>query len=231
VLVVTLLVGAAISIPQVLGFAMQGSNRGWKLTRIGNYVGICLPTLEVVLEASYIYLFWRFIQPSPWKNVKARNMLVLFIGISTFVLSVDTLMFVMLYTEHFLPSTIISVLGFAIKMKLEFHILNRLVDFSKQRADQQHERLHISFVHKDIEAANQPWTYEQSSGPRMEDAKASTKTWHGAARLASLTDPTLTGTTHAITASTTRPSVVLSASDEALDQIDRQYMGRSGSRL
>ena len=117
------------------------------------------PLLEIFLACAYIALFVRF-----WffgtgglvdKHVK-RALLVMVIA-EAFAVACDATIIALWYAKIYLARTMISPLLFALKLKVEFLVLNRLTSMSKRRV----ELRHITVSNEEADASGPSYASER----------------------------------------------------------------------
>jgi hypothetical protein len=131
ILTLIILVGTGTSLAKIIGFWRASTTIGYRILRAGMYLTIGMNSVEISIMVIYIASFWRFLQPTPWKDpatVRIGLMLVAAICyVLVFAASCVTTQMVGLYDAHAIVS-----LGFAFKLWIEFLILMRIVDFSSK---------------------------------------------------------------------------------------------------
>jgi hypothetical protein len=131
---VSIVIACAVGkIPVVVSESIPTA-KGQKAYREALYLDIVFTVEDFFLCGLYIGLFRRkFIQgQSPDRRTRSFFQL-LFVG-QTIVAVVDVAANVLLFMDYYLPSAATTPLRYAIKVKLEFVILNRLVLFTQQES-------------------------------------------------------------------------------------------------
>jgi hypothetical protein len=113
---------------------------GLRLTDIASYVQIIFAVQECVLSCLYIYFFWGYINDVPervkdkiQKEVKATFcLLVMAYG---WILMSNVLIYVLDFKKIFLARDLCFNPVYAIKLEIEFFVLNRLVRISQLKRD------------------------------------------------------------------------------------------------
>jgi hypothetical protein len=101
-------------------------------------IGFCLEVLFVLQENGlallYIYSFMKFVGG---RNVEpvARAVLTKLVLAELVVFCFDVIPLSLLYTEAYVPREVINPFTYAVKLKIEFFILNELVRYSSARQD------------------------------------------------------------------------------------------------
>jgi hypothetical protein len=110
------------------------TTKGQQVYRKALYLDIVLTIEGFVICGLYIFLFRRkFIQGlSPSR--RTRSFFQLLIIAQTIVAVVDVAANVLLFMDYYLPSAATTPLRYAIKVKIEFLILNRLVLFTQRES-------------------------------------------------------------------------------------------------
>jgi hypothetical protein len=107
---------------------------GQKVYRDALYVDIIFTLEGFFLCGLYIYLFRRKFMQGVIPNRRTRSFFRLLITAQTVVAVVDVAANVLLFLDYYLPSASTTPLRYAIKVKIEFVVLNRLVLFTQREA-------------------------------------------------------------------------------------------------
>jgi hypothetical protein len=107
---------------------------GKKVYRDALYADIIFTLEGFFLCGLYIYLFRRKFVKDLRPNNRTRSFFRLLIIAQTIVAVVDVAANVLLFLDYYLPASSTTPLRFAIKVKIEFVILNRLVLFTNQES-------------------------------------------------------------------------------------------------
>ena len=189
------------------------------------------PIAEVLLTLAYIVLFVRFWLQGTRGLVDAhiRQTLIVMILAETFAMSTDITIIGLWYTKTYLAKVVLSPFIYALKLKIEFLVLNRLTSMSKRRVELRH--ITISNAEGEIMSANmQHGTPAVAHADKAQDGQM-------LSALGTQPLPALGGAqTWQQTSDSHRElgeksAVVHEDSREepdGLDDIDRQYLGRFG---
>jgi hypothetical protein len=107
---------------------------------------------EILITTMYIYLFVRFTKghrDEPRTRATFYQLLVA----EVFVMTTDIILIVLLYTENFLARQMITSFTVAVKIRIEFLVLNSLVEYSQ--ATQQRRQATLEW-HGDVEQIPSP---------------------------------------------------------------------------
>jgi hypothetical protein len=100
---------------------------------IASFTEIAFSVQETVIASLYIYFFLKYSADSR-KEPETKAMLYLLIGAECMVLSTDIVLNVLLYMKIYLPRIIIQAFMSMLKLKIEFIVLNSLVEFAHTRS-------------------------------------------------------------------------------------------------
>lgn len=113
---------------------------GLRLSDIASYVQIIFAVQECVLSSLYIYFFWGYINDVPervkdklQKEVKATFCLL--VMAYCWILMSNVLIYVLDFKKIFLARDLCFNPVYAIKLEIEFFVLNRLVRISQLKRD------------------------------------------------------------------------------------------------
>jgi hypothetical protein len=121
---------------------------------------------EAVITTGYVWLFVRFTKGS-WSEPKTRFTLWSLVGAESFVIATDIVLIVLLYTENFLARQMVTAFTVALKLRIEFLVLNGLVDFAQAK---QHRQQSLGWGHGDVEQVPSPGAGVMGGG--VYDSKA-----------------------------------------------------------
>jgi hypothetical protein len=103
-----------------------------------------------------IYLFWKYTASMRSRGSVARKILIMFIMIGLFVLSTHILILSMAFSNRHLVVVVTQPLSYAVKTKIEFLILNCLVEFSNGRMVGAVASNDFTFQHEDNNRGHEP---------------------------------------------------------------------------
>jgi hypothetical protein len=101
-----------------------------------SFTEIAFSVQETILASMYIYFFLQFTADSRGEP-ETKFMLRMLLGAEVVVLSTDVVLNVLLYTKLYLPRIMIQAFMSALKLKVEFIVLNSLVDYAQHRSHRQ----------------------------------------------------------------------------------------------
>jgi hypothetical protein len=102
---------------------------------VASFTEIAFSVQETVLAGLYIYFFLNFTRDSRAEPETIKTLRLL-VCAECVVLSVDVVLNVLLYEKLYLPRAMIQAFSSMLKLKIEFIVLNSLVDFSQSRSSQ-----------------------------------------------------------------------------------------------
>jgi hypothetical protein len=105
----------------------------WRVFEAFSFTEIIFTVQELVLTTFYVYYFLEYTQESR-RESDTETTLRLLITAEVVVFSVDIVLHVLLYKWRYLPRAMIQPFCSALKLKIEFIILNLLVDFAKSKS-------------------------------------------------------------------------------------------------
>jgi hypothetical protein len=144
--------------PVIVGAAYTGPNKKLFL-RIAFSLEIVFALQEVGLAGLYVYSFIRFAKCA-YKEAETRNVLVKLVLAEMVVFSTDVILYVLLYMQYYLPREAIHSFAYAIKLKIEFVVLNSLVQYSRRERTSQH----LEIDGRSIGPVTETWTPDTGKG-------------------------------------------------------------------
>ncbi|TID22856.1 Drug resistance protein [Venturia nashicola] len=110
----------------------------WKVYRITSFMEIAFTIQETIITTLYVYLFLLYTKDRRQEPETKKVMWQLFFAESV-VFSTDIIMNVLLYTEYYLPRQIIQSFVSVLKLRIEFAVLNSLINYSQSKSSKQME--------------------------------------------------------------------------------------------
>jgi hypothetical protein len=104
-----------------------------KVFDVASFTEVAFSVQETALSTYYIYLFLQFTKDSRGEIATERTLSLLFCAESV-ILSVDVVLNVLLYKRLYLPRAMIQAFSSMLKLKIEYIVLNSLVDFAESRS-------------------------------------------------------------------------------------------------
>jgi hypothetical protein len=101
-----------------------------------SFTEIAFSVQETVLASMYIYFFLQYTVDSR-REPETNTTLRMLVGAEFVVLSTDVVLNTLLYTKYYLPRVMIQALMSALKLKIEFVVLNSLVEYAQHKAHRQ----------------------------------------------------------------------------------------------
>lgn len=101
-----------------------------------SFTEIVFSIQETVLASRYIYFFLEYaadVRGDP----QTKWMLRMLVGAEFMVLSCDVVLNTLLYTKFYLPRVMIQAFMSAVKLKIEFAVLNCLVEYAQHKSHRQ----------------------------------------------------------------------------------------------
>jgi hypothetical protein len=134
------ILGLAPGVTEMIVLCTGNLALGLRLSDIASYVQIIFAVQECALSSLYIYFFWGYINDVPerakakiQKEVKATFcLLVMAYG---WILMSNVLIYVLDFKKIFLAKDLCFNPVYAIKIEIEFFVLNRLVSISQLKRD------------------------------------------------------------------------------------------------
>jgi hypothetical protein len=108
----------------------------WQGYTITSFVVIAFAIQETFITALYVYLFLAYTKYQRHESETKRVLWRLSFA-ELVVFSIDLIMNVLLYTEYYLPRQIIQSFISVPKLRIEFAVLNSLINYSQPKASQQ----------------------------------------------------------------------------------------------
>jgi hypothetical protein len=144
--------------PVIIGAAYTGPNKKLFL-RIAFSLEIFFALQEVGLAGLYVHSFIRLVKGA-YKEAKTRNVLAKLVFAEIVVFSTDVTLYVLLYMQYYLPREAIHPFAYGIKLKIEFVVLNSLVQYS------QRERIsrHLEFDGSSVGPVAEIWAPDADKG-------------------------------------------------------------------
>ncbi|QDS74540.1 hypothetical protein FKW77_007687 [Venturia effusa] len=137
-IIVTAIIGHVPFLIWTIATVIDHHDLAKQIRSVANYFELLFAAQETSIASCYIYYFWQYmndVPPVTSKNLK-WDINFTFTGLvaaSLWVLLSDTTLNVLLYNELFLARMTIMPLFQAIKLSLEFVVLNYLVKFRKKK--------------------------------------------------------------------------------------------------
>lgn len=105
---------------------------------IAQYFELLFAAQEILISSCYIYYFWQYMNdvPSATQGDMSKDINFTFAGLVAayvWVFLSDITLYILLYTDYYLARMMIMPLSQAIKLSLEFVVLNYLVEFRKTK--------------------------------------------------------------------------------------------------
>ncbi|TID21703.1 2-oxoisovalerate dehydrogenase subunit beta [Venturia nashicola] len=105
---------------------------------IAEYFELLFAVQEILISSCYVYYFWQYMNDAPpaTQEDMRKDINVTFTGLIAayiWVLLSDITLYALLYNDYYLARMMIMPLSQAIKLSLEFVVLNYLVNFRKQK--------------------------------------------------------------------------------------------------
>lgn len=110
----------------------------WKAYTITSFMEIAFTIQETVITTLYVYLFLIYTKDRRHESATKRVLWQLFFA-EFVVFSTDIIMNVLLYTEYYLSRQIIQSFVSVLKLRIEFAVLNSLIDYSQTKSSRQME--------------------------------------------------------------------------------------------
>jgi len=104
-----------------------------KVFDIASFTEVAFSVQETVIATLYIYLFLQFTKDSRGQSATEKT-LSLLLAAESVILSVDVVLNVLLYKRLYLPRAMIQPFSSILKLKVEFIVLNSLVDFAESKS-------------------------------------------------------------------------------------------------
>jgi hypothetical protein len=116
--------------------SLNQSSTRFRVAFIVTKTEVIFTVQEAIITTAYVYLFIRF---TKGRRDEPRTKLTLWLLLSAemLVLATDIVLNVLLYTESFLARQMITAFTQALKLRIEFIVLNSLVDYSQSKERQQ----------------------------------------------------------------------------------------------
>jgi hypothetical protein len=108
----------------------------WKVYTIASYTEIAFTVQETLITTLYVYLFLAYTKDRK-KEPATRSILWQLFLAEFVVFSTDIILNVLLYTENYLPRQMIQSFATLVKLKIEFVVLNSLINYSQSKSSQQ----------------------------------------------------------------------------------------------
>lgn len=105
---------------------------------IAEYFELLFSTQEILISSCYIYYFWQYMNDAPpaTQEDMSKDINFTFTGLIAayvWVLLSDITLYYLLYNDYYLARMMIMPLSQAIKLSLEFVVLNYLVKFREKK--------------------------------------------------------------------------------------------------
>jgi hypothetical protein len=134
------ILGLAPAVTEMIVLCIGNLDLGLRLSDIASYVQIIFAVQECVLSSLYIYFFWGYTNDVP-ERVKAKiqkevkaTFCLLVMAYGWIVMS-NVLIYVLEFKKIFLARDLCFNPVYAIKIEIEFFVLNRLVRISQLKRD------------------------------------------------------------------------------------------------
>jgi hypothetical protein len=205
---------------------------------------------EISLSSLYIFLFARYLRGTSTmlkSEPAVQKTLVGLIVAQVVISAADVAMIVLLYQDLYLARKLLISLNYAVKVTVEFSVLNRLVRFSsKQRGDEQLQIYQDDLRGMDVtNASSDPERLDEMQsgvhGERSKMHESGTGSTGAVVRSLEISSEgrrdglrvdvaTQIGSFPARDSSSLLPSALSSGRSErnSIDESDRKYLGRSG---
>jgi hypothetical protein len=103
---------------------------------IFSFTEIAFSVQETVLASLYIYLFLQYTADSREER-ETNTTLRMLVAAELVVLSTDAVLNALLYTKYYLSRVMIQAFMSAVKLKVEFFVLNSLVEYARYKSHRQ----------------------------------------------------------------------------------------------
>lgn len=173
------ILGLAPAVTEMIVLCTGDLSLGLQLSDIASYVQIMFAVQECVLSSLYIYFFWGYTNDVPEraktkirKEVKATFcLLVMAYG---WILMSNVLIYVLDFKKIFLARDLCFNPVYAIKIEIEFFVLNRLVSISQLKRDAlSNSSLTISTLATQLPQSAEPTTTMMSVSAALESQTGS----------------------------------------------------------
>lgn len=106
---------------------------------IAEYFELLFAAQEIFISSCYVYYFWHYMHDAPpaTQENMGRDIKFTFTGLIAayvWVFLSDFTLYVLLYNDYYLARMMVLPLSQAIKLSLEFVVLNYLVEFRKKKS-------------------------------------------------------------------------------------------------
>jgi hypothetical protein len=132
-IVVDAIIFHGIVVISVIISSVKPTMTTWQVFEAASFTEIAFTVQETVLTTLYVYYFIQYTLESRAESA-TKTTLWLLIAAEVVVFSTDITLNVLLYTKFYLPRAMIQPFCSALKLKIEFIVLNSLVDYSKSKA-------------------------------------------------------------------------------------------------
>jgi hypothetical protein len=139
-IIINAFVGHVPTFVEMIALCIGKRPLGLLIFRVASYIEIVFAVQECLLASLYIYFFWAYINDVP-ERVKAKIKTETRITFALLVLAylwvtfTDIMVNVLLFKRIYLARLLCFTLVYAIKLELEFLVLNRLVYISRLKGD------------------------------------------------------------------------------------------------
>jgi len=125
--------------PPIIVATFMSGKTGQRIHNIASYFKGIFSVQEIVLSSLYIYLFVQFVRErGSEQSQEIKTTFRLLIAAQVIIIVLDVIISALLYFEFYLARKIVFTFIYAVKLKIEFLVLNCLVSFAqKSRGRQQ----------------------------------------------------------------------------------------------
>jgi hypothetical protein len=132
-----LVISLLVCVPTFLSGYFPNIIIGEKIYKVASRLEVLFAAREIILASLYTILFIRFVRGGGSEDPRyVRKMLWLLCFAQFITFSCDVILLILVYTDLVLAKNMIQTFSYAIKLEVEFMVLNRLLVFGQRRQGQ-----------------------------------------------------------------------------------------------